>query len=181
MLYIDTPANVVRLSTAARRAPGDSASARLEERAERARLYYDLIHIHPSPTLYAKGARFMTEISGIYFGAHEAEHLLMLYPQSRTLMVIAREHDENSQIDAEEALAFATGHFFLGSRWVRTTDNVPYQAFIDLLQQQAERLGFNAVRRQPRRTFLVGRRRQPEPAAVREAPRHAQRQLLRMQ
>lgn len=89
----------------------------------------------PSESQLRSAADFLSAITGLYWSEAQISELLSLYPRTRISLALAGE--------ANEQLAFAAAHFFLGTSWPTFGDKVDVTAFVNVLQQQALLMGYS--------------------------------------
>lgn len=89
----------------------------------------------PTDQQYDRAAEILQEIAELALDKEQIRGLLALYPRVRI------EITEGAD-DAYESLAFCIAHFVLGCSWPKYGDKLDIDAFVEVLQAQAEKLGF---------------------------------------
>ena len=141
-MFIDTPQNTLKLAGRQEDITNDGTHYLMRMRRDTSMFFYENRDAKPSANNYAVAAQFFTEITEVEIGAEQAEAILALYPHTR--IKIAK-YDGIRDTEVRDGLSSAAAHFFLGCEWPNNGDNVDIDAFVGLLKQSANLMGFVSV------------------------------------
>jgi hypothetical protein len=118
--------------------PKDSVSENiLESTRSNATFYLEQINAQPSDEAWEGFSRYAQDVCGIEFGKGQLQSIFDLYPLARIELSLS----SLDELRSRELLLMTISQFFLGCSWPAYT-SVDYDGFMDLLGNQAVKLGF---------------------------------------
>ncbi|MBD8615597.1 MULTISPECIES: hypothetical protein [Pseudomonas] len=141
-MFIDNPANTIKLAEGSEGRGPESTHYLLEMRQDTAKFYMNNIGAIPTDKNYEDAREYLTEITGLEFNCEQTESLLDLYAHVRIKLAV---YDGISDTDVRDDLSYAAAHFILGCPWPTYGEQADMEEFMVMLHAQGHALGFAKV------------------------------------
>ncbi|MBD8088968.1 hypothetical protein IFT48_03165 [Pseudomonas fluorescens] len=138
-MFIDNPANTIKLAEGNEGRGPESTHYLLEMRQDTAKFYMNNVGAIPNAKNYEDARQYLTEFTGLEFTPEQTQSLLDLYPRVRIKLAVC---DGISDTDVRDDLSCAAAHLILGCSWPTYGEQVDMDEFMAMLLSQGLEMGF---------------------------------------